>query len=614
MRVDREYHRDLRDRQSILMNDSDNNRRSGRSPVTFYIITLLLPIVFFGLLEGTVRLLGIATVEPLFVDGPPGYMRPNEAVINRFFNHSSRAPGVSIDTTFFRQDKSDDVFRVVVQGGSSAAGFPYGKWASLAGMLGQRLRRSEPEREIEVISTAMSAVNSYALLDFADEIVAIDPDVVLIYAGHNEYLGVLGVGSAYGAGRSPAYTRFLLNFRRSHLFRAMQLAYGAMTPAPDADAQQSGTLMARIARDRAIAYGSPVYAAGIEQFSYNLRSLLGRYADAGVPVLIGSLASNENGQPPFISEAGNENSLAALRELSSGAGPGENTADGFFTIARQLERAGSTAEARDGYRWARDLDALRFRAPTEMNRVIRDVAAASGATVVEVEAALTSASRNGVIGNSLMLEHLHPNLRGYFLLADAYFDSLIRQPGEPSWNEGPDRATAWQEIPVTEIDDLAAGYRLRYLKSDWPFQEQRQPVVIEPPRDPAEQIAQAWFFGKIGWQQAMQQALAHYQNVGKLDQATKIAINLADAFPFESRPHYVSGRLLLAAGQPQRALNYLATAVRMAPTDSESVLALSDAYLATGRRDDARRVLETLLRQRPNDTAVMEGLARLTDG
>ena len=596
------------------MSNSENNRGSGRSPVAFYIIALLLPIVFFGLLEGAVRVLGMAAVEPLFVDGPPGYLRPNEAVIDRFFIHSSRAPRVSIDTTFFRKEKSKDVFRVVVQGGSSAAGFPYGKWASLAGMLGQRLRRSEPDRVIEVISTAMSAINSYALLDFADEVIAIDPDVVLIYAGHNEYLGVLGVGSAYGAGRSPAYTRFLLNLRRSHLFRAMQSAYGAMTPAPDSEAQRSGTLMARIARDRAIAYGSPVYRAGVEQFAYNLSALLGHYADAGVPVLIGSLASNENGQPPFISEAGNENSLAALRKLSSGAGPGENTADGFFTIAQQLERAGSTTEARDGYRWARDLDALRFRAPTQMNDVIREAAAETGAIIVDVEAALASSSRNAVIGNSVMLEHLHPNLRGYFLLADAYFQTLTRQPGGPGWSKGPERAIAWQEIPVTEIEDLAAGYRLRFLKSDWPFQEQRQPVVIEPPRNPAEQIAQAWFFGKIGWQQAMQQALAHYQSVGKLDQATKIAINLADAFPFESRPHYVSGRLLLAAGQPQRALNYLATAVRMAPTDSESTLALSDAYLATGRRDDARRVLETLLRQRPNDTAASERLAGLTDG
>jgi tetratricopeptide (TPR) repeat protein len=594
------------------MSNPDNNRGSGRSPVVFYIITLLLPIAFFGLLEGAVRVLGIAAVEPLFVDGPPGYLRPNEAVMNRFFIHSSRAPRVSIDTTFFRKEKGDDVFRVVVQGGSSAAGFPYGKWASLAGMLGQRLRRSEPNRDIEVISTAMSAINSYALVDFADEIVAIDPDAVLIYAGHNEYLGVLGVGSAYGAGRSPAYTRFLLHLRRSHLFRAMQSAYGAMTPAPDSEAQRSGTLMARIAHDRAIAYGSPVYRAGVEQFSHNLSELLAHYATEGVPVLIGSLASNENGQSPFINEAGDETSFAALHELKAGASAEDNDANGFFTLAQQLERSGKPVDARNAYGWARDLDALRFRAPSEMNRVIREVAAATRATVVDVESALANSSRNGIVGNSLMLEHLHPNLRGYFLLADAYFQALIRRPGELSWNEGPERAVAWQEIPVTEVEELAAGYRLRYLKADWPFQEQRQQVTIEPPKDPVAQIAQNWFFGKISWQQAMQEALTHYQNIGRLDQAAKIAMNLAEAFPFESRPHYVSGRLLIAAGQPERALSYLVTAVRVAPDDSESVFALSEAYLAAGRPDDARRVLDVLLRRRPNDSAIVERLRAIT--
>jgi tetratricopeptide (TPR) repeat protein len=594
------------------MSNPDNKRGSGRSPVAFYIIALLLPIIFFGLLEGAARVLGLAAVEPLFVDGPPGYLRPNEAVIDRFFIHSSRAPRVSIDTTFFRKEKGDDAFRVVVQGGSSAAGFPYGKWASLAGMLGQRLQRSEPDRDIEVISTAMSAINSYALLDFADEIIAIDPDAVLIYAGHNEYLGVLGVGSAYGAGRSPLFTRLLLQLRRSQLFRAMQSAYGAMTPAPDSDAQKSGTLMARIAHDRAIAYGSPVYRAGVEQFSRNLSALLGRYAKANVPVLIGSLVSNENGLSPFISVAGNETSLKALRELKPDARPAENSADGFFAIGRQLERSGEPVKARGGYQWARDLDALRFRAPTKMNDVIREAAAENGATFVDVEATLSSSSRNGIIGNGLMLEHLHPNLRGYFLLADAYFRSLLRRASGPGWNEGPKRAVAWQEIPVTEIDDLAAGYRLRYLKADWPFQEQRQQVTIEPPRNAVEQIAQAWFFGKIDWQQAMQQALTHYQKVGRLDQAAKIAMNLVVAFPFESRPHYVSGRLLLADGQPERALNYLAKAVRLAPADSESGFALSEAYLATGRPDDARRVLDELLRQHPNDIAIQERLNAIT--
>ena len=52
-------------------------------------------------------------------------------------------------------------------------------------MLEGRIRASQPTRYVEVINTAMSAVNSYTLLDFADEIIAQNPDAVLIYAGHN---------------------------------------------------------------------------------------------------------------------------------------------------------------------------------------------------------------------------------------------------------------------------------------------------------------------------------------------------------------------------------------------------------------------------------------------
>jgi predicted Zn-dependent protease len=110
----------------------------------------------------------------------------------------------------------------------------------------------------------------------------------------------------------------------------------------------------------------------------------------------------------------------------------------------------------------------------------------------------------------------------------------------------------------------------------------------------------------------MQQALAYYQRVGKIDQAAKVAMNLAEAFPFESRPRYVSGRLLMAAGQPERALNYLVAAVRMGPADSESVFALSEAYLALGRTEDARRVLEDLLRRRQNDSDIVHRLRAIS--
>jgi len=584
------------------MQDATQPEDAGRPRAVFHVIVLAFPLLFFAGLEGGIRLFGLAPVEPLFVDGPPGYLRPNEAVVNRFFIHPSRAPRVSIDTTFFQREKPDDLFRVVVQGGSSAAGFPYGKWASLAGMLGQRLKRIAPEREIEMISTAMSAVNSYALLDFAQEIIDIRPDAVLIYAGHNEYLGILGVGSTFGAAYSPATTRLLLALRRLHLFRAMQRVYGALTePTTQGAAQRSGTLMARVARDRAIAYDSTAFCAGVEQFAHNLDALLAAYAQAGIPVFVGTLVSNEGGQGPFINAPGATTSLSMLRELAPAAPAEANNAQAFFQLGDELRSAGRAEDARRAYVWARDLDALRFRAPSAMNRVITDSAAAHSATVVDVESALAKSSPDGIVGNELMLEHLHPNLRGYFLLADAYFDALTATIDAQRWPAGPDRETAWREIPVTEIDALGGEYRLRFLKSDWPFQQEKQPVNIEKPRNEVERIAQDWFFGRIGWPQAMQRALVYYQRADRLDEAAKAAMNLADAFPFEANPQYVSGRLLLAIDQPARALAYLQRAARLAPGRADTWLALSEAYAGTGRQAQARQALEEVLRRDPDN-------------
>src|SRR5690349_9949664 len=170
----------------------------------FGIITGLTPLLFLVVLELALRLIGFNNSYPLFINSPgvPGYMQVNPDVVKRFLVQESPASAMQADTIFFLKEKPADGFRIFVLGESSAAGFPYGRFGSLAGMLEQRLKRTFPGKNIEVITTAMSAASSYMLLDFTDEIIAQKPDVVLIYTGHNEYLGILTVGSAYSVSGS----------------------------------------------------------------------------------------------------------------------------------------------------------------------------------------------------------------------------------------------------------------------------------------------------------------------------------------------------------------------------------------------------------------------------
>lgn len=584
----------------------------------FTIITLLLPVALLGLVELTLRVAGVAAPEPLFVQAPePGWLQPNERVIRRFFPHPAAAPAISIDTAYFRQEKPPQSFRIFVLGGSTAAGFPYGKWASLAGILEQRLQREHPGRVIEVIPVAMSAINSWSLADFTAEVLEHGPDAILVYAGHNEYLGVLGVGSAFRGG-SPGLTRLVMEAQRIRVAALALRLSAAFRPAERTGGTEPATLMARVAGERRIPLGSPLYHAGVAQFSGNLERLLGAYRRRGVPVFIATLASNDRDQTPFMPlpppgvaehewraqfaaamallDAGEPAVAAATARRMLAEAP--DSGEGHFLRGRILLAEGQDAQARLAFEDARDRDALRFRAPGEFNAVIRTTAARHGATVVDVQGALASASPHGIIGDELMLEHLHPNAGGYVLLAES-FHAALRAAGVPGGGRALDPSTAAADAPLTEVERLAGEYRVARLKADWPFHETRQPFTLPLPTTEPERIARDWFEGRIDWLAAMNRSLAHYQRAGDSNEAARIAVNLATAFPFRVDARHVAGALLLRHEDPERALPFLDAAARAEPRNTRYLMSLAQAWYMAGGTAESLQVLERVLAIEP---------------
>ena len=559
---------------------------------------MLVPLLLFGAAELALRAAGIGALEPLFVPVPeaPGYLQPNPAVVQRFFPDPRDAPDVSIDTTWFPAQKAPGALRIFVQGESSAAGFPYGRFASPAALLQQRLQRAYPDREVEVIGTGMAAVTSYVLLDVADEIIAMQPDAVVIYTGHNEYLGIGGVGSSLVSARSPAIARTVAQLRRLHLYRALERRLSSLRPARDPlGSARGGTLMARVAAERSIRLGSPLYERGVQQFRGNLDRLLAKYQRAGVPVFVGTLASNERDQPPLAVLAG-----VATDPAGTPRGQGAASALARFEEGRRLEEAGETAAARDAYRAARDLDELRFRAPGNFNALIREVAAGRGARVVDVEAALAADSPGGIIGSSLMLEHVHPNVEGYFRLASAFFPVIVQWAGTAS--VAVDDNMARRESPVTEVDRLQGEYRVALLRNDWPFVPERRPTEIPAPTTPIEEITQRWFVGQISWAQAMKEALVEYQRVGNVPEAARVAVNLAEAFVTSADAQHKAAVLLMRTGDADRALRLTERATRLDPDKVELQLSLAQAQFMLGRPQDSIATLEAILQRQPGES------------
>ena len=234
--------------------------------------------------------------------------------------------------------------------------------------------------------------------------------------------------------------------------------------------------------------------------------------------------------------------------------------------------------------------------------MIRASAAAHGATVVDVQSALAAASSNGIIGAGLMLEHVHPNVEGYFRLASAYFPAMVQWLGAPAVEV--DEAIARREIPVTAVDRLHGEYRVAALLNDWPFVSERRPTILPVPADRIEEIAQAWFAGRMNWIEAMNEALAWYQQQGNDTEAARVAVNLAEALVTSAEAQAAAGRLLLKANEPARGQRFLRRAAALDGGRVETLLSLAQAQFMQGNVAGAIATLEAALAQHPGDSRV----------
>jgi len=125
----------------------------------------------------------------------------------------------------FLIDKPPEGLRLFCIGGSSAMGFPRGAAASFHAVLGELLESSLPARRVEAVNVAGMSYASHRLRFVADEILHYQPDVLVIYSGHNEFVEKGVFRSLQQSVRRQAALNPLLY--RSRIY---SLAYTALQP------------------------------------------------------------------------------------------------------------------------------------------------------------------------------------------------------------------------------------------------------------------------------------------------------------------------------------------------------------------------------------------------
>lgn len=425
--------------------------RAGRlRSVIFTVAAFSLPLLVLLGVEGAVRLAGVgSTDQNVFaaIPGHPEYLGTNPAYPRRYFNGFT--PSVAPDV--FLKQKEAGSLRIFVLGGSSTAGYPYMSTSAFPAQLQRKLDRHFHDRRVEVVNLGMTAVNSFTLWDLKNALLDQSPDAVLVYAGHNEYYGAFGAGGTVNRlGNQVWLKRLVLTLKDFVLYRLLEGALWSVRV--EAGETASLTMMAQLAGEQEIDLGGAVYRAGLAQFEANLGDVVASITASGVPVFLSTVASNLRDQPPLGRDS---------------------TARAHFSQAGELLASGQVDDARSMYEKARDHDPIRFRAPSEINRLIAETAQRHNARLVDTRTRVQELSRHRIEGRDLFMDHLHPSSRGYAILAEAFFDALVEHFETES---RPLAQLDDQDLRLDAIDSISADINIERLFGGFPFTASQTPA------------------------------------------------------------------------------------------------------------------------------------------
>lgn len=490
------------------------------------LVAFALPFLLLAGVEGVLRLCGFGGHPPVIrVLGPfhgaelATTFVPGSA---SYFDLSKSAPGTMGEYAFM-VPKPKNTIRVVFSGASAMQGYPQPMGLASSAFLQAMLSDVWPDRNVEVINLGTTAVATFPVLDMMTQMLAYEPDLVVVYAGHNEFFGTYGVGSAQSGGTSPAAIRF--NRWRTGL--GIVQGWSHLT---SAKAQSQGkALMERMVGQSSVAPDSPMRDAAARNAGYHIGEMIKRCGASGVPIMVCTLACNEKNLAPVgtfdTSQLNAETQSRFMNLLESGASritksPEEAVQDltaalelvpdharAHFALGRALLSLGDKSEASKHFQRAIDCDPMPWRAPSKTINAIVATAKQNGAPLCDVQAAFRQASEDGIVGWKLMDDHVHFSLEGQSLLARTIVKKLQEFQGglhvDPGrFDDLPDWETYAKRLGANDYERYAVAHGLRnvfavpFMKSSNPDSYERWDALCKhlinqwPPY--VRKVAQEW--------------------------------------------------------------------------------------------------------------------------
>jgi tetratricopeptide (TPR) repeat protein len=605
-------------------------------------VMIFVPALVLGGIELGLRLVGYGYNADFFnrirINNRDYYV-PNEKFGSRFF-----PAAMARTTTPFRfpAEKATNSYRIFLLGESAAMGDPdpsYGMGRYLQVLLQERY----PGIRFEVICVAVTAIDSNVILPIARDCARRQGNLWVIYMGNNEMVGPFGAETAYGL---PAprlgLIRTILAIKATRLGQLLDDVIQRLRNASATPKTWGGMQMFMNGR---IGYDDPARLRAYANFRANLEDILRTAQRAGVPVVLSTVAVNLEDCPPFASVHArglDTNELSAWTEVFNEGVTNETAGDykralACYGKASEIDpqfaelqfRKGdcnltltNLAQARHDFEWARDYDALDFRADTRINSAIREAAARhsnDGVYLVDATDTLEEKSADGIPGLNFFYEHVHLNFAANYLLALNFAEKIKGLlPGSitarDQWNWASEELCE-RRLAVTVWDRQRVWQPIFDRISSPPFTGQYLHAAFFNQCDTKRNQARARMASQTPEQarQIYEQALAlapddyflhgNYERFleagGNWTQAIVEAKRCCEIVPQLPGGFYYTGTLLVRNDEISEATNYFLRAVAIQGDYAQAETALGEVLANRQKPAEAVRWFERAIRSNP---------------
>ena len=341
----------------------------------------------------------------------------------------------------FAAQKATDEFRIFCLGGSTVQGRPYSIETSFTTWLELSLNAADPSRKWEVVNCGGVSYASYRLVPILQEILAYEPDLFVIYTGHNEFLEARTFANLPQV--SPLSQVRTFNLVRSAWSGESRLQGAGQTreilsAEVDALLDYRGGL-ADYHRDEA------GHRVTVRQYAENLKQMISLAREANVPIVLMNPASNLKDTPPFKIEPRsdlNEREAAEFENLFTQARAASVVDDRVELLERAVAIDGQHGgarfllghaylaqcrpeEAREQFIRAKDEDVCSLRMIEPLHEALRAVAESSATPLIDVRRDFELQATDGIPGDNFFLDHIHPSINNHQVIARLLVDHFV---------------------------------------------------------------------------------------------------------------------------------------------------------------------------------------------